>query len=145
MWKIILEIAKSMTAGKDTDSVNPLQLINLFSSAGSALSAQASLHAQLAQVEWEEEKQRLCQMAIFSVIAFAFFLCFLLVLSAFAIALSWDTPYRIPVFIVLILAHLCVVIWAGLRVKALAALSSNSFAATRAEIAADIALLKSVL
>ena len=140
-----MEIAKSAITGKDAGSVNPLQLLNIFRSAGGALLAQATLHAQLAQVEWEEEKQRLCQMAIFSLLGFAFFLCFLIVSGAFAIALSWDTPYRTPVFILLIFGYLFALIWAGLRIKTLAALGSNSFAATRAEIAADIALLKSAL
>lgn len=140
-----MDIVKSAMASKDTGSINPLQLLNIFRSAGGALFAQASLHAQLAQVEWEEEKQRLCQMLVFTLIGFACFICLLLVTSAFAIVLSWYTPYRIHVFVVLILIYILALVWAGLRIKALAALSSNSFAATRAEIAADLALIKSAL
>jgi uncharacterized membrane protein YqjE len=145
MWKIIMDIATSAMTGKDTGSLNPLQLLNILRSAGSALFAQASLHAQLAQIEWEEEKQRLCKMAIMGFLGFAFFLCFLLVLSALVIVLAWSTPYRIPVFIGVLVVHLGGLAWVGLSLKKLAALSSNSFAATRAEIASDIALLKSAL
>jgi len=140
-----MDIVKGAVAGKDTGSINPLQLLNIFRSAGGALLAQASLHAELAQVEWEEEKQRLCQMAAFTLLAFACFICLLIIISAFAIALSWYTPYRIPVFIALIIGYAAALLWTGLKIKALAALSSNSFAATKAEIAADIALLKNAL
>jgi len=131
--------------GKDTGSINPLQLLKIFRSAGGALLAQASLHAELAHVELQEEKQRLFQMFVFTLLGFACFICFAIVTSAFAIALSWYTPYRVPVFIFLIIAYGVALVLAALKVKALAALSVNSFAATRAEIAADIALIKSAL
>ncbi len=140
-----MDFARNDHAGKDASSINPLQLFSIIRSAGSALSAQASLHAQLAQVEWEEEKQRLTNLVIFSVVTFASFLGFLFIVSAFAIALSWDTQYRIPVFITLIIAYFGTLVWAALRVKKLAALGAKSFAATRAEIAADISLLKNAL
>lgn len=140
-----MDIAKSAIIGKDTDSINPLQVLNILRSAGSALYAQGALHAQLAHVEWEEEKQRLYQIFVFTLIGFACFICLLTVTSALAIAMSWYTPYRIPVFIFLIFGYLSALVWAGLRIKALLALSSNSFAATKREIAADIALIKSAL
>lgn len=140
-----MDIAKSAINGKDTDSINPLQLLNMLRSAGGALFAQGALHAQLAHVEWEEEKQRLYQIFVFTLIGFACFICLLVVSSALAIALSWYTPYRIPVFIFLILGYLSALVWAGLRIKVLLELSSKSFAATKREIAADIALIKSAL
>lgn len=140
-----MDIAKSAINGKDTDSINPLQLLSLLRSAGGALFAQGALHAQLAHVEWEEEKQRLYQIFVFTLIGFACFICLLVVSSALAIALSWYTPYRIPVFIFLILGYLSALVWAGLRIKVLLELSSKSFAATKREIAADIALIKSAL
>lgn len=140
-----MDIASTATTGKDAGSINPLQLLNVIRSAGGALFAQANLHAQLASIEWQEEKQRIRQLMVFSLLAFAFFLCFLFITSAFAIAISWYTPYRIHVFISLIAAYFLLFIWAALRVKTFAELSSKSFAATRAEIAADIALLKNVL
>jgi uncharacterized membrane protein YqjE len=145
MWKLIMDIAKNALTGTDAGSMNPLQMLTILRSASGALLAQATLHAELAHVEWEAEKQRLYQMFVFTLMGFACFICLSMVVSAFAIALSWYTPYRIPVFIVLILGYLGALLWAGLRIKALLALSSQSFAATRAEIAADIALIKSAL
>lgn len=140
-----MEIASSVMAGKDAGSLNPLQLVGMLRSAGGALITQASLHAQLAQVEWEQEKQRLCKMVLFGIVAFTFFLCFVIAVSAFVIFLSWDTPYFVHTFIGVLIFHLIGLIWTLLGLKKLAALSSQSFAATRAEIASDIALLKSSL
>jgi uncharacterized membrane protein YqjE len=145
MWKLLMEIAAGAMTGKDTGSLSPLQLLQMLRSAGGALFAQASLHAQLAQVEWEEEKQRLCRVAMFGVLGFAFALCFLIAVSAFAIALSWNTPYRIHTFTAVIVVHMLGFIGTALAIKKLIALGSKSFAATRAEIASDIALLKSAL
>lgn len=145
MWKLLLEIAGSALTGKEAGSLSPVQLLQMFRSTGSALFTQASLHAQLAQIEWEEEKQRLCRIAIFSLLGFVFTLCFLIAASAFAITLSWNTPYKVHAFVAVLLVHLCGFIFTGLAVKKLIALGNKSFAATRAEIASDIALLKSTL
>lgn len=138
-------IVNSMNAGKETGSMNPLQVLSVLRSASSALLAQASLHAQLAQVEWEEEKQRLAKMLALALMGFACFLSLLIFIGAFVLMLSWDTQYRIPVFLVVMLSYFIALVWAGLTLNALGKQSSNSFAGTRAEIAADIALIKRAL
>ena len=125
--------------------MNPLQALTMLRSASSALVAQATLHTQLALVEWEEEKERLMQMLIFTLVGFACFLCLLFFIGAFILTLSWDTQFRIPIFILLLICYALATLWAGFRIKALTALGCNTFAATRTEIAADIALIKSVL
>lgn len=140
-----MDIVTSMTASKDAGSMNPLQVLSVIRSASSALFAQATLHAQLAQVEWKEEKQRLSKMLIFTLIGFACFLCLLFFIGAFVLTLSWDTKFRIPVFLLLIFGYFLALTWAAFKVYALAEQGNNSFAGTRAEIEADIALLKSVL
>ena len=138
-------IVNSMNAGKDAGSMNPLQVLSVVRSASSALLAQAMLHAQLAQLEWEEEKQRLLKMLIFTLMGFACFLSLLIFIGAFVLTLSWDTQYRIPIFILLIICYLIALVWAGVKLHALAEQGSNSFAGTRAEIAADLALIKSAI
>lgn len=140
-----MDVFTSAHASKEGGTVNPLQLLNIVRSASGAFFAQASLHAQLAQVEWEEEKQRLAKMLAFTLVGFACFLCLIFFTGALTLAIVWDTPYRIPVFIFLLLCYAGGIIWSGLQLKKLAALSENSFAATRAEIAADVSLIKSVL
>ncbi len=141
----MMDFITGMNASKDASSINPLQVLSVVRSASSALLAQATLHAQLAQVEWEEEKQRLAKMLIFTLMGFACFLCLLFFVGAFLLTLSWDTEFRIPVFIALIFCYLLALLWAGFKLSLLAEQGRNSFAGTRAEIAADIALIKSAL
>jgi uncharacterized membrane protein YqjE len=140
-----MDLLHSTSASKDDGTINPLQLLAIVRSASGAFLAQASLHAQLAQVEWEEEKQRLAKMFAFTLVGFACFLCLIFFTGALTLAIVWDTPYRIPVFIFLLFCYAGGLVWAGLQLKALSALSEKSFAATRAEIAADVSLIKSVL
>ena len=140
-----MELFTSNRSSTDAGAVNPLQLLGILRSASGALIAQASLHAQLAQVEWEAEKQRLTKIALFTLIGFACFLCLIFFVGVLILAISWDTPYRIPAFIGLILCYVAALVWAGFKLKALALLGEQSFAATRAEIAADIDLIKSAL
>ena len=70
-----MDIVTGMNASKDASSINPLQVLSVIRSASSALLAQTMLHAQLAQLEWEEEKQRLAKMVMFTLMGFACFLC----------------------------------------------------------------------
>jgi uncharacterized membrane protein YqjE len=145
MWKLIMDLVNSSNASRDAGAINPLQVLSVVRSASSALLAQAMLHAQLAQLEWEEEKQRLAKMLLLTLLGFACLLCLLLCVGGLAVTLSWDTPLRIPVFILLLASYLFALLAAGFKLHALAEQSSHSFAGTRAEIAADLALIKSAL
>lgn len=126
-------------------AINALGAIRILRSAGGALVDQLALYGQLAQVEWGEEKSRLLKMLVGAVLGFAFLLCVLLSLGALVLALCWETPYRIPAASVLVAVY---GLGAGLAWQRLAALSVRSdqgFAATRAELTADLALLRSKL
>jgi uncharacterized membrane protein YqjE len=128
-----------------TNAFNPLDALRLMRSAGGALFAQASLHTRLARVEWAEEKTRLMNMAVAALAGFAFLLCFLVFAGVLAIAFTWDTQYRFAsIAIVLVLYAVCALIAWG-RFHTLSALGDQAFAATREEIAIDIALIKSKL
>lgn len=129
----------------DSNAFNPLDAIRLLRSAGGALFAQATLHGQLARVEWAEEKTRLMNMAVAALAGFAFLLCFLLFAGGLVIALSWDTQYRVAAVSVLAVIYALAAFIAWRRFQALSAMSDQAFAATREEIAADIALIKSKL
>lgn len=124
---------------------NPLDAIRIVRSAGGALLTQASLHAQLAQVEWAEEKRRVLTMYWVAQLGLAGLLCVLLFAGVLVLAIGWQTPYRVPSVVVLIAAYAAATALAWRRFQALAAQGDRSFAATRAEIAADLALLKSKL
>ena len=85
-------IANSMNAGKDAGSMNPLQVLSVARSAGSALFAQATLHAQLAQIEWEEEKQRLSSILIFMLMGFA---CFVFIIFYWRVRINAQLGYAV--------------------------------------------------
>jgi len=129
----------------DSTAINALNAIRTLRSAGGALFDQVALHGQLAQVEWDEEKNRLLKMLVGAVLGFACLLCIMLSLGALALALCWETVYRIPVAAVLVGLYGLGTGFAWRRFVALSALSGQSFAATRVELAADLALLRSKL
>lgn len=132
-------------ASSDATAIHPLTALRLLLSAGGALFAQAALHGQLARVEWAEEKRRLEQMLMVTLLGFACLLGAMLLVTALVLALSWETAYRIPALIALIAVHALGTAIAWRRFQALSALGSRTFAATREELAADITLLKSKL
>jgi len=134
-----------MAPAPESAAINPLDVVRLLRSAGSALLTQAGLHGQLARVEWESEKDRIVRMAVAALIAFASLLCTMLVAGALLLAFSWDTTYRVPVAIGLVVTYAACLCLAWYRFKALSARSRDAFAATREELAADLALIKSRL
>ena len=133
------------TVMPDSTAINALSAIRTLRSAGGALFDQVALHGQLAQVEWGEEKNRLLKMLVGALLGFACLLCVMLSLGALALALCWETGYRIPAAAVLVALYGLGTGLAWRRFAALSALSGQSFAATRVELAADLALLRSKL
>lgn len=123
----------------------PLSALRLLRSAGGALFAQAALHGQLARVEWEEEKIRLMRIAIAALISLVSAICLLLLGSFVVVALSWNTAFQIPVVSAVLALYLLAFFFAMRTLTRQIALGSLSFAATREEIAADLALLKAKL
>ena len=134
-----------MATAPETPSISPLDVVRLLRSAGAALLTQAALHGQLARVEWEEEKTRLLGMAIAALLCFAGLLCLLLLAGALVLAFSWNTPYRVPAALALVAAYGLIFGFAWRRLRLLSARSNQAFAATREELAADLALLKEKL
>jgi len=131
-----------MAAAPESAGINPLDVIRVLRSAGSALLTQAGLHGQLVRVEWEVEKDRIVGMAVAALIAFASLMCTMLMAGALALVISWDTPYRIPVAIAVLVVYAACLWLAWRRFKTLSAQSRNSFAGTREELAADLALIR---
>ncbi len=122
-----------------------LRLVRLVRLAGGALLTQMALHGQLACNEWAEEKRRLGNMLAALILGFACLLCFLLAGGALLLGISWDTPWRLPVAAALVVVYGLATGLAWRRLSALSAHGSQSFAATKAEFAADLELLRSKL
>lgn len=133
------------TMTSDSTAINALGAFRILGSAGGALLDQVALHGQLAQLEWGEEKKRLSKMIVGAVLGFACLLCVMLFVGALMLALCWETVYRVPVAAALIGVYGLGTGFAWRRLTALSALSAQSFATTRAELAADLALLRSKL
>ena len=149
-WQRIIE--KIFSSGSSTEPksepttessiINSFDIIRLLRSASSA---QAVLHSQLAQVEWAIEKNRLFQMLLTTLLGFACVLCLLIFGGVLVVVCSWETPYRIHAIVALMVIYALGLAFACYRFKTLSALSSQAFLATREELAADIALIKSKL
>ena len=146
-WSSLMEKLRTPapTPSGESTLINSLDIVRLLRSAGGALLAQLALHGKLASVEWEEEKNRLQQMFIITLFGFVCVLCILFFTGAVVLAFSWETPYRIHAIVSLIAIYGIGVFIAWRRFQTLAALSGNAFAATREELAADIALIRSKL
>jgi uncharacterized membrane protein YqjE len=127
------------------ETINPLDAMNLLRSAGGALVTQATIYGELLGVEWSEEKRRLMKMTGLALAAFACVLCTMLAAGALAVALAWDTAWRLPVAAGLAVLYALGAFIAWQRFQALAAQGERSFSATREELAADLALLRGQL
>ncbi len=113
--------------------------------ASKALFSQASLHGQLAQIEWAEEKNRLLKLFVAALCGFACLLCVMLFSGVLVLVLSWKTEYRIPVLILMIAFYGLGAGMAWRHLQYLMTQGDQAFAATREELAADAALFKSKL
>lgn len=121
------------------------QASHMLRSAASALLAQGALHAELVQLEWAEEKYRLLRMLIALVAGSLCLFCVLLSISAMVLIFSWGTPYQSPAFIGLVLFYCAGAAFAWYRFHGLVALGNHAFSDSLAELAADIALVRSKL
>jgi uncharacterized membrane protein YqjE len=128
-----------------TTDRNLQSAIALLRSAGSAIGAQASLHAKLARVEWAEEKVRITRLVIAAIVCTVSAVCLLMSIGMIALALSWGTPFALPVMAAVVLFYLAMGVFSALVLKRQIALGALSFAATRQEIAADLALIRAKL
>ncbi len=134
-----------METAPQSASISPLDVVRILRSAGSSLLTQAGLHGQLARVEWAAEKKRISGLLIAALIAGIGVLCTLLMAGALVLAFSWDTPYRIPAAVGLVLFYAACAGFAWMRFKTLSARGREAFAGTREEIAADLAMIRSRL
>ena len=120
-------------------------VLRIVRNAGGALLVQAGLHARLLRIEWAEAKVRMAKMLLATLIGFACLLALLLTTGALLVALSWDTPYRLPALIGLMAAYALGAVFAWRSYQRQSQRGSESFEATRAELAADLELLRSQL
>ncbi len=106
---------------------------------------QIELHGKLFKIEWRQEKNRLQQMLCMASMGFAFALCGLLFFGIFIIAANWSGEYRLLCIALLSAFYFIGFVLCWLRINSLVAKGTQSFAVSREELAADIALIRSRL
>jgi uncharacterized membrane protein YqjE len=125
--------------------IKPLHVLRVLQPAGGALLEQLALYGRLIPIEWAQERARLSQLLIAAAQAFACLLCLLWAAGAALVAWCWSTPYRnLAMGAVLALYGIGAAL-AWRHARAIAARGEQSFAVTRAELAADVQLLRSRL
>lgn len=120
-----------------------MEALRLLFRAGGDLLTQAGLHGQLARLEWAEEKSRLHRMLITGLLGFASLLSSMVFIGILVMATTWDTAYRLPAITAVVVVYGLAAGFAWRRLRSLSAQGEEAFAATREELAADIALLRS--
>ncbi|MFN9730589.1 MAG: phage holin family protein [Pseudomonadota bacterium] len=140
-------VAEAARAERGTTgaTVDVLLAARVLRAAGGALWDQARLHGELARIEGIAEQRRLARCAVFTVAVVVLLACASAALGSAALVLAWDTPWRPAVAIALPLVYAALAGVALLRLRSAWARASGAFAATRSEIAADLALLRSRL
>ena len=135
----------SATAANSSAAPSVSALVRIARSAGGALLVQSGLHLELRQVEWQETRIRLLKMLGAALLGFACLLCLMLALGALLLAVSWPTPWRIAAVVALIVVYAIGAVLAWRQFQSQSALGASGFAASRAELAADLALLRAQL
>jgi uncharacterized membrane protein YqjE len=107
-----------------------------------ALVTHGALLGKLAHVEWAAEKLRLTRLFALSLLAVVLLVVLLLSISIVAIALAWDTPYRLAVALGLIALYAVGLAVALGRLSRLVSSRATAFVGTREELTADFAILK---
>lgn len=127
---------------QEAGTIHLLRIIHLLRSAGGDLLAQAALHGRLAELEWIGQKRRLAEMVVALLVAAAALFSAMAFTSVMVLALSWDTDYRVSVVFGLIALHAVTLGLAWRKLSAVSSEGSAGFAASRAELQADLDLLK---
>lgn len=122
-----------------------MEIIQRLRASAAIVLVQMELHGRLAGIEWQQEKNRLQQMLVFSVLGLVFFICCLFCIGLLVIALGWPTAYRFQTIGGVIVFYAAGAALCYFRCKYFSAQGATAFAGTRAEIAADIALIRSQL
>ncbi|MDO8272058.1 MAG: phage holin family protein [Gammaproteobacteria bacterium] len=126
-------------------AMDTLHVLRILRKAGGSLLVQGTLHGQLLRLEWAQEKDRLLKMLLVTLLGFSCLICAMLALGALALLLSWETAYRIHVLVALVVLYFGTTWYCWLQFQRLSAASAQAFVATRAELEADIEMLRESL
>lgn len=106
--------------------------------AGGAMIDHLALHGSLLSVELQQEKLRLTKMLQAAVVGLASLICLLIALGTLLLLAVWDTPYRLPAVVALVLLYGLATLGAWRAFQAGALKSHGAFARSRENLAADL-------
>lgn len=106
---------------------------------------QLELYGQLVSVEWQEEKWRLQQLALFILLGVMCLIAFLFLLGVLLITLTWDTDYRLFAITTMMGVYGLGAVACFYWVRKMLGNLYQSFSATRMEILSDIQVIRSQL
>lgn len=122
-----------------------MEIIQRLRASAAIVLTHLELHGRLASMEWQQEKNRLQQLLVFSMLGLMCVFCFLIFVGVLVIALGWPTEYRLYTVAGVVVFYATGLAICCFRCKRLLAQGATSFAETRAEVAADIELIRSQL
>lgn len=131
--------------GAAATAADVLSAARILRAAGGALWTQAGLHGELARIEWAAEKRRLLRQLALLAFGLALATGALFAAGALLLVIAWDTPWRLAAALALPLLYTAAAVVVAWRLRVGAARAVPAFAATRQELAADLALLRSRL
>lgn len=141
--KLLFEaLERAMSSSGDDDRTGFMDSLRTLRSLSGAVSSQAGLYVQLAQLEWEQERERLVAMFLMLVIALLACWFLLLIGSALVLIAAWQTEYRLTAVYGLLGCYFAAAVFSLWRLKRLLAQGKHSFSSLREELAADIAVIK---
>lgn len=111
-----------------------IEALHTARTAGRLLLEHAATAAELAGIEWQQERSRLEQSALAALLLAVLLGIALLQLSALALLLAWDTLFRLPVAAVLALAYAVAALAAWRRLQQLARQGDGRFGDSRREL-----------
>lgn len=119
-----------------------LDWVRVLGGARHALIDHGLLHGQLVGIELEQEKRRLVHVLLLALVGVAALTCTLLCVGLLVLAITWDTPYRVPALFAMLLTYASATFAMWLSLRSAVDAGGQGFSASFEELAADAALLR---
>ncbi len=123
-------------------AIEVLDALRIARATGGLLLDHVVLAAELVRLEWQEEKTRLRQLVQINLALVVLISLTLLHLSALAIAVAWDTRYRLYVMSAMLLFFLISTVAVWRHLQQLSDQDGQQFTESRRQIEKSLELLK---
>lgn len=122
--------------------LNAVAILRLMRGAVPVLPDHLALLAELAALEWRDEKRRVIRRGLYWAVLVLAVLAFLLVLAGVVLALSWDTPQRLWCAVAVLGVFALIIAASAFALTRSASRGGSAFSATGAELRRDLELLR---